>query len=163
MSHCELRMWKNLQKIHMKYTIRMSYFQNCILFSETFKRQLKRNASRLTRTNLRYILHQLIVMVACAGPCTLPPLLLGIMVLNPAQPLHRFVHYVTGYSPKLELASLPLVLFSAIVGTKGGPLGTMYLNTGLMYMQFETFWMSVLRPERRNKFGNVHTFINYLR
>ncbi|XP_035702706.1 uncharacterized protein LOC118434071 isoform X2 [Folsomia candida] len=124
------------------------------LLQAIFQRPLNQRASTLT-TNRRFRLHKITVMLTTLCAIVLPPLFLGRMILNPLTPLNRFIHSITGYKPKFELASLPFVLFSSMVGTKGGPLGTVLLNTGLMYMQFESFWFQALCPERQYAFGNI--------
>lgn len=76
------------------------------------------------------------------------------MILNPNQALNRFFHYLFGFNPRNHPVSLILVMiFSANATLKGGAMMDFFLNTAIMYMQFETFWMSAITPLETVKGG----------
>lgn len=89
-------------------------------------------------------------MAATVFSTFMPPIGFAIMVLNPNQPINRFIQYIFGFNPRNHSVSMIIVMiFSAHATLKASTIAGFLLNTAMMYMQFETFWISVITPVQR--------------
>jgi hypothetical protein len=116
------------------------------LYIDFFKEKLQSQKNKLTSTP-RFIIYEWTIMASTLAATFGPPIGFALMILNPNQALNRFFQYLFGYNPRNHPLSMIIVMiFSANATLKGAAVMDFFLNTAVMYMQFQTFWISAITP-----------------